>query len=207
MKVEKSDLHNTPAEIYKHWGSWCTRFWTISVLYTLVKPPCGVSYCENITGDSLILIPVLNKLGSKWKRTTLLIPFPLIPQYYFLNFLFQCFGGYWNDVAMSSNGWGTHIEHSCNIKVSIKKQNYIFDTTCQVRTWIKEILLETLSQKFEKRYQNFKRDSSQKKDYCWRFSYRVGADQKIQILESLSPCSVLLTLQAFVFVYFCPQQQ
>ena len=42
MKVEKSYLHNTTAEtyVYKHWGSWCTRFWTISVLYTLVKPPC-----------------------------------------------------------------------------------------------------------------------------------------------------------------------
>ena len=30
---------------------------------------------------------------------------------------FQCFGGYWNDVAHWADGWGQHLDTSCTIKV------------------------------------------------------------------------------------------
>ena len=32
---------------------------------------------------------------------------------------FQCFGGYWNEVALSADGWGTHISASCQIQVRL----------------------------------------------------------------------------------------
>jgi len=46
---------------------------------------------------------------------------------------YQCFGGYWNDVALSGDGWGTHIEASCNIKNDINGS--------PLNTWVGEFSL------------------------------------------------------------------
>lgn len=46
---------------------------------------------------------------------------------------YQCFGGYWNDVAHWPDGWGTHLDVSCTIKDEIAE--------CPLSTYLGEFSL------------------------------------------------------------------
>ncbi|XP_023326029.1 probable glucan 1,3-beta-glucosidase A isoform X1 [Eurytemora carolleeae] len=46
---------------------------------------------------------------------------------------YQCFGGYWNEVALSADGWGTHISASCQIQNDL--------ATSSLPVWVGEFSL------------------------------------------------------------------
>jgi len=46
---------------------------------------------------------------------------------------YQCFGGYWNAIANSPTGWGTHLDTSCNIRNDIAQS--------PLSTWVGEFSL------------------------------------------------------------------